>query len=183
MPPRQLRVEIYDYLYRDSLLMAPIFSGCRERFVNHICVSLCPITFPTGDHVYAKGDVAEEGMYIISKGEVAMRYSSSPAGGSCGAAAAGSRHWHCFHSTKDNGLDCRGASCRSMRTAVTPAPRQLKRTMISDATAPSDGAARGTSTSCVDTRPVGVCCAVAPYTTPCVTCSLNSCANRANPSK
>ncbi|KAH8073911.1 voltage-gated potassium channel [Aureococcus anophagefferens] len=79
--PKQLRVEIYDYLrpYRDTILVAPIFSGCRERFVNHICIALCPITFPVGDHVYDKGDVAEEGMYIISKGDVAMRYTESAA--------------------------------------------------------------------------------------------------------
>ncbi|KAH8086205.1 voltage-gated potassium channel [Aureococcus anophagefferens] len=49
--PKQLRVEIYDYL-------RPSASRGRDHF---------------------RGDVAEEGMYIISKGDVAMRYTESAA--------------------------------------------------------------------------------------------------------
>ncbi|KAJ8613653.1 hypothetical protein CTAYLR_003138 [Chrysophaeum taylorii] len=75
--PHQLRVEIFDFLYRQNLVSVPLFHGATTKFINHICVRVMPITFLAGGHIYSRGDVAEDGLYILSAGDVVLRYSQN----------------------------------------------------------------------------------------------------------
>lgn len=69
--PVQLRKEIFDNLYANSLDGVPIFKGCSIQFMTEVCLRMSPISYPQFHPVYCQGELGVD-MYFITKGSVAV---------------------------------------------------------------------------------------------------------------
>jgi CRP-like cAMP-binding protein len=69
--PAQLRKDIFDNLYTDSLNDVPIFKGCSSQFMTELSLRMSPISFPQFQNVYCQGELGVK-MYFITKGSVAL---------------------------------------------------------------------------------------------------------------
>ena len=69
--PAQLRKDIFDNLYHDSLTPVAIFTGCSSQFMTEVSLRMSPISFPQFQNVYCQGELGTK-MYFITKGSVAL---------------------------------------------------------------------------------------------------------------
>lgn len=67
--PNGLRVEIFSHLFLESLTKVHLFRGSEgDEFINAIIAYLKPTQFVKGSLVYAEGDLASDGVHIITSG-------------------------------------------------------------------------------------------------------------------
>jgi len=46
-----LRADIYNQICRDLITNVPLFNGCSETFLRHLCMVMVPNSFMPGDYI------------------------------------------------------------------------------------------------------------------------------------